>query len=56
MTSATSRAQQPPQLAAQASMAMEMNMQALQVKHFMSEVAVLIFEVVFFVVEIAILC
>jgi len=56
VTPATSRAQQPPQLAAQASM--EMNMQALQVKHavFMSEVAVLIFEVVFFVDEIAILC
>jgi len=41
VTPTASRAQQQPQLAAQASMAMEMNMQALQVRH---EVAVLIFE------------
>lgn len=47
VTPATSRAQQPPQLAAQASMAMEM-----QVKH---EVANLMFEVVIFIVEVAIL-
>jgi len=49
VTPTASRAQQPPQLAAQASMAMEMNMQALQVKH---AAAILIFEVAFFIFEI----
>ncbi len=48
MTPVTCRAQQPPQLAAQASMEMEMNMQALQVKH-----AILVFEVAILVFEVA---